>query len=195
MLWLNSQMWLVGAGLNSTATGHAHCCRKSYQWYTPINSCAVCQLNLQLKMIYTRQFWWKRWLAAQNQSLRLRFKKEYDANLEQAFPEPDFKHFNFSTSLRNNLTPFNSVWNSNLRKPQSSGLKKHVSNVIYLREIQGKEEKSAQIECQMNLQIFNLEKWYWWTYWQGRNRDAENRLADRRQGRRERDRVALTYTH
>ena len=107
MLWLNSQMWLVGAGLNSTATGHAHCCRKSCQWYTPINSCAVCQLNLQLKMIYTRQFWWKRWLAAQNQSLRLRFKKEYDANLEQAFPEPDFKHFNFSTSLRNNLTPFN----------------------------------------------------------------------------------------
>ena len=88
------------------------------------------------------------------------FLKEYDANLEQAFPEPDFKHFNFSTSLRNNLTPFNSVWNSNLRKPQSSGLKKHVSNVIYLREIQGKEEKSAQIECQMNLQICNLEKWY-----------------------------------
>ena len=24
----------------------------------------------------------------------------------------------------------------------------------------------------------DLEKWYWWTYLQGRNRDAENRLVD-----------------
>lgn len=26
--------------------------------------------------------------------------------------------------------------------------------------------------------IWNLEKWYWWTDLQGRNRDAENGLVD-----------------
>ena len=32
----------------------------------------------------------------------------------------------------------------------------------------------------INTYIWNLEKWYWWTYFQGRHRDAdiENRLVD-----------------
>ena len=32
----------------------------------------------------------------------------------------------------------------------------------------------------INAYVQNLEKWYWWTYFQGRNRDAdlENRLVD-----------------
>ena len=30
----------------------------------------------------------------------------------------------------------------------------------------------------INAYIWNLEKWYWVTYMQGKNKDAENRLAD-----------------
>ena len=30
----------------------------------------------------------------------------------------------------------------------------------------------------INTYIWNLEKWYWLTYMQGKDRDAESRLAD-----------------
>jgi len=51
----------------------------------------------------------------------------------------------------------------------------------------------------INAYIYNLEKWYWWTYLQGRNTDAdvENGLIDAvGKGRRGWiERVALTYMH
>ena len=39
-----------------------------------------------------------------------------------------------------------------------------------------KEEKQISY---INIHKWNLEKWYWWTYFQGKNRDAdiENRLV------------------
>ena len=41
------------------------------------------------------------------------------------------------------------------------------------------EEEKKQI-IHINAYKWNLERWYWLTYWQGRNRDAdmENRLMD-----------------
>ena len=51
----------------------------------------------------------------------------------------------------------------------------------------------------INAYIYNLEKWYWWTYLQGRNTDAdvENGLVDAvGEGRKGWiERVALTYMH
>ena len=43
----------------------------------------------------------------------------------------------------------------------------------------GKSEREKQISY-INTYIWNLERWYWWTYLQGRNRDAdiENRLVN-----------------
>ena len=40
--------------------------------------------------------------------------------------------------------------------------------------------KEAQILC-ISAYIWNLERWYWWTYIQGKNRDidTENRLVDK----------------
>ena len=42
-----------------------------------------------------------------------------------------------------------------------------------------KSEREKQVSY-INTYIWNLEKWYWWTYLQGRNRnwDIENRLVD-----------------
>ena len=42
-----------------------------------------------------------------------------------------------------------------------------------------KSEREKQISS-INIYVWNLEKWYWWTYLQGRNRDSdrENRLVD-----------------
>ena len=38
----------------------------------------------------------------------------------------------------------------------------------------------SSLDQYINTYIQNLEKWYWWTYLQGRNRDpnTENRLVD-----------------
>ena len=43
----------------------------------------------------------------------------------------------------------------------------------------GKSKREKQISY-INAYIWNLERWYWWTYLQGRNRDVdiENRLVD-----------------
>ena len=43
----------------------------------------------------------------------------------------------------------------------------------------GKSKREKQISY-INSYIWNLEKWYWWNYLQGRNRDrdGENRLVD-----------------
>ena len=42
-----------------------------------------------------------------------------------------------------------------------------------------KSEREKQIPY-INAYIWNIEKWYWWTYLQGSNRgtDIENRLVD-----------------
>ena len=42
-----------------------------------------------------------------------------------------------------------------------------------------KSERERQISY-INVYILNLEKWFWWTYLQGRKRDSdiENRLGD-----------------
>ena len=42
-----------------------------------------------------------------------------------------------------------------------------------------KSEREKQVSY-INAYIWNLEKWYWWTYLQGRNRDSDigNRLMD-----------------
>ena len=44
-------------------------------------------------------------------------------------------------------------------------------------EVSQKEKKQIPY---INAYIWNLEKWYWWTYLQGSNRetDIENRLVD-----------------
>ena len=57
-----------------------------------------------------------------------------------------------------------------------------------------KAERGKQISC-INTYIWNLGKWYWWTYLQGRNRgtDVENGLVDTVGEQTER--TALTYTH
>ena len=59
-------------------------------------------------------------------------------------------------------------------------------------------EREKQISC-INAYIWNLEKWYWWTYMQSRNRDADidNRLVDA-QGKKRvgwTERVALKHIH
>ena len=46
--------------------------------------------------------------------------------------------------------------------------------LIIESEVSQKDKKMPYI----NAYIWNLEKWYWWTYLQGRNRDTDNRLAD-----------------
>ena len=42
------------------------------------------------------------------------------------------------------------------------------------------EPERGKQTSDINAYIWNLEKWYWWTYLQGRNRDSgiENRLMD-----------------
>ena len=49
------------------------------------------------------------------------------------------------------------------------------------------EWRKSEVEKQIsyiNVYIWNLERWYWWTYLQGRNRDAdmENKLTDKGRG-------------
>ena len=50
------------------------------------------------------------------------------------------------------------------------------SRACYTEWIKSEREKQMYI----NTYIWNLEKWYWWTYLQGRNGDADirNRLLD-----------------
>ena len=45
-------------------------------------------------------------------------------------------------------------------------------------EVSQKEKRQISY---IKLYIWKLEKWYWWTYFQGRNRDRdlENRLVDK----------------
>ena len=52
----------------------------------------------------------------------------------------------------------------------------YLDPVIQCEQIRKREKKKMFI----NTYIWNLEKWYWWTYFQGRNRDAEieNGLVD-----------------
>ena len=49
-----------------------------------------------------------------------------------------------------------------------------------------KSERERQISY-INAYIWNLEKWFWWTYLQGKNRDTdvENGLVDTAEGGRE----------
>ena len=60
-------------------------------------------------------------------------------------------------------------------------------------------EKKKKKQTSINTYTWNLEKWYWWAYLQGRNREAdmENRLEDT--AGKERvgwiSRVALRYVH
>ena len=49
---------------------------------------------------------------------------------------------------------------------------------VIQNEISQKEKKQISY---IKLYTWKLEKWYWWTYFQGRNRDRdlENRLVDK----------------
>ena len=61
-----------------------------------------------------------------------------------------------------------------------------------------KSEREKQISY-INVYIWNLEEWYWWTYLDGRGRgsNVENELVDMEVQRRVGDelRVVLTYIH
>ena len=63
-----------------------------------------------------------------------------------------------------------------------------------------KSEKEKQISY-INAYMWNLERWYWWTYLQGGNGDTdiENRLTDTSRGRKEKvgwtERVAWKHIH
>ena len=59
-----------------------------------------------------------------------------------------------------------------------------------------KSEKEKQISYIINAYMWNLEKWYRWTYFQGRNRDIENRRANGREaGVGWLGRLELAYIH
>ena len=57
-------------------------------------------------------------------------------------------------------------------------MKRNNSETVELRWMNLKPV--VQGEVSLNWYIWNLEKWYWWTYLKGRNRDTdtENRLVD-----------------
>ena len=57
-------------------------------------------------------------------------------------------------------------------------------------------EREKQI-LHINAYVWNLEKWYWWSYFQGRNRDINVEMWTKREKERvERiGKTALTYIH
>ena len=67
---------------------------------------------------------------------------------------------------------------------------------VLQRKVSQKEKKQISY---INAHIWNLEKWYWWTYLQSRNRDAdvENGLVNTEWEERvwRIERVALAYVH
>ena len=68
---------------------------------------------------------------------------------------------------------------------ETGSLRELWMNLESVIQSEAKSEREKQTSY-VNMCIWNLEKWYTWTYFQGRNRDAdiENRRADvERKGR------------
>ena len=72
----------------------------------------------------------------------------------------------------------------------SSSIKRNIFGSVLMRwmnlePIMQSEVSQKEKDKYRSVYIWNLERWYWWIYWQGGNgdRDIENRLTDTGQGK------------